>query len=342
MRAALLAEDGAVRVDEVPDVVPNADWAVVRTAAAGVCGTELHFLDGILKPDAYPFIMGHESAGVVEAAPPSAAVQPGDRVAIYNMLGCGRCPFCRTSREELCDDPRGQIGFTVDGAFAELVAVPVESLIPIADNVSFETAAVLACSGMTAVHAVRLAQVGLGETAVINGVGGVGLMVLQVAHLAGASTIAVGDSEAKLQLAKQAGASHTILLEDDSDYDQLPERVRDVTEGLGADTYFELVGSERTMASGIRSLAKTGRFVSIGYTDEELRISPVELILGERQIVSSVAAAKRDLETALALATAGRLHATIDTRYPLDEIGTALTRLRNREVQGRNVIVFDV
>ncbi len=340
MRAALLSHDRTIRVDNAPDPAVEGDAALVRTAAAGVCGTELHFLDGILAPNGFPFILGHESSGIVATAPAGAQVKPGDRVAIYNMLGCGHCDFCRSSRDELCDHPRGQVGFNVDGGFAEFVSVPAGNLIPIADNVSFDTAALLSCSGMTAVHAVRMANVSIGETAVVNGVGGVGLMVLQVARLAGASTVAVGDSEDKLALARDAGATHTILINDGASYAGLPDRVREVTNGRGGDTFFELVGTEATMAAGIRSLAKTGSFVAIGYTDEELRISPVDLILGERRILSSVAAARRDLVTALQLAAAGRLKATIDTRYPLDEIDTALSRLRNREVKGRNLITF--
>lgn len=341
MRAALLAEDGSVSIETVADPVASEGAALVRIAAAGVCGTELHFQDGLLTPNRYPFIMGHESAGVVESAPADADLRPGDRVAIYNMIGCGRCEFCRMSLEELCDAPAGQIGFNVDGGFAEFVAVPLDNLIPIPDSVPFETAAALACSGMTAVHAVRMAGLGLGDTAVVNGIGGVGLMVLQAARLAGGTTIAVGDAEEKLTLARAAGAAHTILIPDAEGYDALPDRVRDVTNGRGSNAYFELVGTTRTMTAGVRSLAKTGTFVSIGYTDEEIQLSPIDLILGERRIFSSVAAAKQDLETALQLAGDGRMDAAIDTRYPLDELPTALTRLRNREVQGRNVIVFD-
>ena len=341
MRAALLAQDGSVSIGTAPDPSPDGDAAVVRIAAAGVCGTELHFQDGLLTPSRYPFIMGHESAGVVESAPAGAAVAAGDRVAIYNMIGCGRCEFCRSSREELCDAPAGQIGFNVDGGFAELLAVPVDNLLPVADSVPFETAAALACSGMTAVHAARMAGIGLGDSAVVNGMGGVGLMVLQTIRLAGGSAIAVGDAEEKLALAREAGAAHTILISDAEGYDALPDRVRDVTNGRGADAYFELVGTTRTMTAGVRSLVKSGTFVSIGYTDEEIQLSPIDLILGERRIFSSVAAAKRDLETALQLAAEGRLDAVIDTRYRLDELPTALTRLRDREVRGRNVIVFD-
>ena len=341
MKAAVLTAERAVQVTEVPAPRAEGESALVRIKAAGVCGTDLHILDGMLAPERYPFILGHECAGVVESAPPGSGIEPGGRVVVYNFLDCGRCRYCRTGWEELCEQPQGQIGFNRDGGFAEVVAAPVQNLIPLPASVSYETAALLACSGMSAVHAVRLAGLRLGETAVVNGIGGVGLMVLQVARLAGAATIAVGDSEEKLQLARESGATQTVLMAEGDGYERLPERVREVSEGRGADYYFELVGTEATMAAGIKSLAKGGTFVSIGYTTEDLRISPVEFILGELRLCASVAAAKRDLETAIQLAADDRLRATIDTRYPLAEIHTALERLRARQVKGRNVIVFE-
>ena len=94
------------------------------------------------------------------------------------------------------------------------------------------------------------------------------------------------------------------------------------------------------MRAGIRSLGRRGTCVLIGYTADELKIHPIDLILSEARIVSSVAAARHDLETALGLAADGRLNVTIDTRYPLEEVGTAIARLRAREVRGRNVVVF--
>ena len=94
------------------------------------------------------------------------------------------------------------------------------------------------------------------------------------------------------------------------------------------------------MRSGIRSLTRRGTAALIGYTSEELKIHPIDLILSEIRIVSSVAAARHDLETALRLAADGQVSVTIDTRYPLDEINTAIERLRARDVRGRNVVVF--
>jgi alcohol dehydrogenase, propanol-preferring len=339
MKAAVLEAEGGLEVREIDDPVPDG-WAVVSTRAAGVCGTELHFLDRMLEPPRYPFVLGHEMAGVVVESPADSRVRAGDHVAVYNFMGCGECHWCRTGREEICVAPQGQLGFTVDGGFSDLVRAPAKNLLPLPDNVSFETAAVLSCSGMTAVHACRLAGVGLGETALVNGVGGVGLMVIQAAAAAGARPIAVADAEVKADLARAAGADQVIVLHTAEAYESLPERVRECTAGAGADTYFELVGTTTTMRAGIRSLGRAGRAVIIGYTSEELQIHPVDLILSEIRILSSVAAARHDLETAIGLAARGRLDVAIDQRYPLEEVSTALDRLRARQVRGRNVLVW--
>ena len=116
--------------------------------------------------------------------------------------------------------------------------------------------------------------------------------------------------------------------------------MRELTDGAGSDHFFELVGTGASMLAGIRGLARRGTFVSIGYTSDELTIHPVELILSEARIVSSVAASKRDLEAAVQLAADGRIQMVIDTRYPLDEVAVGLDRLRSRQVKGRNVLVW--
>jgi propanol-preferring alcohol dehydrogenase len=339
VRAALLEADGRVHVGDFPTPA-SAGQALVRTRAAGVCGTELHIMDGLLRPDAYPFILGHEAAGVVEEVPSGETrVKVGDRVAIYNLISCGACRYCTAGRENLCDSPR-QIGFNVNGGFAELVRAPVNTLIPIPDSVSFETAALLACSGMAAVHGIRMAGVTLGSTAIVDGIGGVGLMVIQAAQLAGATVIAVGDNDEKLGLAREHGATETLRAANEDEYRTLPERVRKLTGGVGADYFFELVGSSATMAAGFQSLGKMGTFISIGYTGDNLTINPVELLIREQRMVTCVAATRRDLEDAVGLAGAGRLHATIHSRLPLDQINEALQALRERRVLGRNVLTF--
>ena len=339
MKAALLYEGGDVRVEETSD--PAADgWALVESRSAGVCGTELHFVDGSIPPPGYPFQLGHESAGIVLSVPDGSGVQAGDRVAVYNFVGCGHCRSCRTGRESLCSDPVGQLGFSLPGTFADIVRAPVQNLIPLPESVSFEAAAILSCSGMSVVHACRLADVGIGDVVVVDGIGGVGAMAVQVATAAGARVLAVADAQTRGDLALQLGASDAIVLEGGRGYDTLPDRVRALTGGAGATHYIELVGTEETFLAGIRSLGRGGKLVIIGYTDQNLNVHPIELILSELQVITSVAASRHDLETAIDLAAAGRLQVTVDTRYPLGEIGTAIERLKARQVRGRNVVVW--
>ncbi|MBB3040645.1 alcohol dehydrogenase catalytic domain-containing protein [Nocardioides sp. LMS-CY] len=339
MKAVVMQEAGTYEVAEVPEP-ERGDLVLVESRAAGICGTELHILDGMLEPPGYPFILGHEGAGVVTYVPEGVTnVAVGDRVAIYNFVGCGTCHWCRTGCEEVCTDPVGQLGFSSDGTFRDIVPVPAANCVKLPDNVSFEDAALLSCSGMTAVHALRLADVRFGDTVVVDGVGGVGLMVMQAAVAAGAQVIAIADSDARTPLAKDAGASSVIVL-DERGYDAVADRIREATDGRGADHFFELVGTTASMLAGVRGLARRGTAVIIGYTDDELQMHPVELILSEARVIGSVAAARQDLETAVAMCARGELRAQIDTRYPIEEFGTGIERLRKREVNGRNVLTW--
>lgn len=339
MKAALLEADCRIHVGEYAD--PAADGAaIVAVKAAGVCGTELHFLDGLLKPDDYPLILGHEFAGVVEEVPEGETkLRKGDRVSVYNLVACGSCSQCTVGRQQICDNPIGQMGFNLNGGFAEYARVPTANMVQIPDSLDFDTAAVLACSGMAAVHGVSKADVTVGTTAVVNGIGGVGLMVAQVAQLAGARVIAVGDSDEKLELATRLGAE-AVHAGNEQEYATLPDQIRDLTSGTGADYYFELVGTTASMRAGFGCLGKAGTFVSIGYTTDDIVVSPVQLIIGERKLVSCVAARKSDLETAVRLASTDKLMATIQSQFPLDRIDEALLSLRERRVLGRNVVSF--
>jgi len=338
MRAARIFEDLSLRVGEAPDPAPGPGEVLVRVHAAGVCGTDLHILDGMIKPDPYPMTIGHEAAGVVEAAGDGAGSSPGDRVAVYNKLYCGACEQCLAGRPNICDGEPGQLGFNMDGGDAEYVVVPARNLVPVPAAVDFATAAVLSCAGMTAVHAVRLSSLRLGQTAVVDGIGGVGILVVQAARHAGARVIAVADSEDKRQFALSHGAADAIVISQPGDYAGLPGAVRDRTGGRGTDVYFELVGTRESMAAGIRCLAKGGRFVATGYTDQELAIHPIEFILSETSLIATVAATRQDLQDAINLSASGQMTVPIAGRYPLDGVQDALDALRKRQVLGRQVL----
>jgi propanol-preferring alcohol dehydrogenase len=338
MRAARIHEDLTLGVDTVDTPSPAPGEVLVRIHAAGVCGTDLHILDGMIKPDPYPMTVGHEAAGVVEAAGKGVLMATGTRVAVYNKLFCGECAQCLVGRHNLCDREPGQLGFNRDGGDAEYVVVPERNVVPVPDGVDLASAAVLTCAGMTAVHATKLSGLRIGETAVVNGVGGVGILVIQAARRAGARVIAVTDAQDKLELARSHGAGDGLVVSGTDGYDSVPEQVRALAGGRGADVFFELVGTTASMTAGVRSLAKGGRFVSTGYTDQSLTIHPIEFILSETSWVSTVAATRPDLEDALRLAAEGAMVVPIAARYPLEGIPDALTALRQRAVLGRQVL----
>jgi D-arabinose 1-dehydrogenase-like Zn-dependent alcohol dehydrogenase len=257
---------------------------------------------------------------------------------VYNKLFCGWCEQCLAGRPNICDREPGQLGFNMDGGDAEYLVVPERNLVPVPLAVDFATAAVLSCAGMTAVHAAQLSALRLGQTAVVDGIGGVGILVTQAARHAGARVIAVADSERKRQLALEHGATDGVVVGTPDDYEKLPAAVRELTGGRGADVFFELVGTTGSMTAGIRCLAKRGRFVSTGYTDQSLSVHPIEFILSETSFVATVAATRQDLVDALALAASGAMTVPIAGRFPLDGVQGALDALRQRGVLGRQIL----
>jgi alcohol dehydrogenase, propanol-preferring len=338
MQAARIHEDLTLRLDDVDTPKPGPGEVLVRIHAAGVCGTDLHILDGMIKPDPYPMILGHEAAGLVESTGEGVALRPGDRVAIYNKIFCGHCEQCVKGHQNICDEEPDQLGFNRDGGDAEYVVVPEKNAIAVPDGVDLATAAVLTCAGMTAMHATTLSGLGSGDTAVVDGIGGVGILVVQAAAHVGARVIAVADSEDKLQLARDHGAGDGVLVDTAESYDDLPGRIRELTNGRGTDTFFELVGTTGSMTAGVRSLAKWGRFVSTGYTDQPIDLHPIEFILSETSLISTVAATPADLEAALALSAAGGMRVPVAGRFPLAGVSDALAALRQRGVLGRQVL----
>ncbi len=345
MTAVTAATMGAVRYhgpgepfhhDQVPVPRPRPGEALVRVGAAGICHTELHLRDGTLNLGVAPLVPGHEIAGTVAAVGEGvAAVRPGERVAVYYYVGCGRCAWCRQGQENLCRDVVEQFGFTADGGYAEYVAVPARNLVPLPDGLALEEAAALGCSGTTALHAVRsVADVRLGETVVVYGVGAVGYALIQLCRLAGARVIAVGRTPAKLALAAELGADVTINADE---LNPAVETLR-LTGDEGADVVFELVGITETMERGVAMLRRRGRLVFIGYSQDRLLLNPLQFVVKELQVRAAVGNTYNELAEVIRLAGQGRLRATIDRAIGLEAVPAALDDLAAGRVTGRVVI----
>jgi len=336
MRAARYHGPGdSLRLEEIPIPQPGAGEALVRVRAAGVCHTELHFLSGVLNLGVAPLTLGHEMAGeVAKVGPGVTAVRPGDRVIVYYYVGCGACHWCRTGQENLCEALVAEYGFVSDGGLAEYVKVPARNLVKLPAGLSFEEAATLGCSATTAIHAAGLARLAPGEVALVYGFGGVGAALVQYCDLSGARVIAVGRSPAKLQLARDLGAEAAI----DAAREDVPARVRELTGGQGVDVVFELVGTAESMPKAVGSLRKRGRLVFIGYSQDLLTVSPIQLVILEAQVLGSVGNTLDELTKAVDLAAAGSIRATIDRVVPLEDVNRVLDDLRQGKVVGRAVV----
>jgi D-arabinose 1-dehydrogenase-like Zn-dependent alcohol dehydrogenase len=334
MRAVRLDGPGLEpRVERVPVPRLAAGEALLKVLAAGVCHTELQLLDGTLNPGVWPLTPGHEIVGEVLSGPPHLV---GARALVYYGRPCGECGFCLAGQEQVCPDAGPQPGLSTDGGFADLVRVPSDCLVPLPAGLDPSAAAPLGCAAATALHALDgVAEVRPGETMVVYGVGGVGLALVQLGALRGARVVAIGRSDAKLELARSFGATDVVNA---SAGDPVLAVAR-ATGGQGAHAVFELVGAESTLLAGIDMLRRQGRLVLVGYGSAQLRINPLKLVLRETRLLSSLGNTRSELEEVVRLATAGKLHMPIAGEYPLESAAAVLAELRAGGVVGRAVLV---
>lgn len=333
LAARFHAADRPLSLDDVPVPVPGPDEVRVRVRAAGVCGTELHFVDGLYAPARVPMTLGHEAAGTVDAVGSQVrGWNVGDRAAVYYYLFCGGCRWCLVGRQNLCLTPRGVLAFAADGAFAEHVVVPASCLVRLPEQLSFEQAAPLCCAGTTAVHALAEANVIPGEVVVVLGAGGVGLAAVQEAHRRGAVVVAVSRNPARRAAALTAGAVAAVAALD------LAATVSEVSGGQGADVVLELAGTTATLELAVGVLGRRGRLVLVGYSADTLTVSPLSLVVAEQRIIASVGNTYAELVAAVHLAAACQLLPPVAATLPLTEVNTALDRLRTGDLVGRLIL----
>ncbi|HUC18246.1 MAG TPA: zinc-binding dehydrogenase [Acetobacteraceae bacterium] len=335
MKAAVLKAFGSpLAIEEVDDPRPGPDEVLVKVMACGIDGTDLKLLDGFGYTPRLPFIMGHEPAGIVESVGERVhAFARGDRVIPYIFLVSPENPSYQTGREQLCPDMLGVLGVKGwNGGYAEKLLLPAHQLVPIPAGIAWHDAAVHCDAGLTAYHAVRRARLGLSDTVLVIGVGGVGSFAVQFANLAGACVIAVEQTEAKRDWARRLGAAETL-----SSVDVGPA-VRALTNRRGVDCVLDLVGSKDTIAAGLDSVSTGGRIVMVGYTTDSLVLSGKNLAQNELEVIGSRAGSRRELHASLDLAAAGRIHSIVTDRFPFDRVNEALARLATGQVLGRLVL----
>jgi len=325
-------------VEEIEKPKASETDVIVKVKAAGICHTDLHFLDGTLAPwkGTLPITLGHEIAGEVESIGKKIRnIRTGDRVVVNNGVACGKCNYCRMGRENLCEN-LDQIGFTIDGGYAEYVKVPYKSVEKLPKEISYEVGALLPCGVATCYHALfGRARLRRGETVLINGIGGLGSSAIQIAKNVGAKVVAVDVIDDKLEMAKRLGADVTV----NPKTEDLTNKIKAFTGGRGVDVALELVGKSVTLQNAISSLGKAARYAIVGYTKDKLEIAPLNLVVMENEIHGVVAYTKKDLKAVVRLTRIGKIRPVVSQRVGLEDVQSVLDSLKDGLIQGRSVAV---
>jgi Zn-dependent alcohol dehydrogenase len=349
MKAAVFFRTGEpVAIESVEVKDPGPGEVRVAVKAAGLCHSDVSVIDGTI-PYPTPVVLGHEGAGIVEAAGAGVTgVKEGDAVILSTLAHCGRCPACETGRATECrnaPNPKDAQPFAVRGrpayqfanvsAFAERTVVKEQSAIPVDTRVPFDRAALIGCGIMTGVGAViNRAKVETGSSMAVFGLGGIGLSCVQGGVLAGAAKIiAVDVLPAKLELAKRFGATHTI----DGSREDPVTAIRDLTRG-GADYSFEAVGNLSVIKQALEALGPGGALTIVGVPKLGSSFDFVVQALYQNKAILGcrygTARPRHDFPMLADLYLSGRLKIDelITQHYPLDDFPRALADLQRGEL----------
>jgi L-iditol 2-dehydrogenase len=333
LKALVLEEYNHFVHKEVPEPSLGVNDVLVRVKACGICGSDVHGMDGSTGRRIPPLIMGHEASGViVEVGSNVTNLQPGERVTFDSTVYCGTCFYCRRGDINLCDHRRvlgvscGE--YRQNGAFAECVAVPQHVIYPLPEKIGFtQSAMVEPCS--VAFHAVERTSVAIKDTAVVVGVGIIGLLVVQILRAGDWHQIVAVDIEAdKLKLACELGAD--IGLNPDSE--DVVSRIKKMTHNRGADAAFDAVGINASLMTAINSLRKGGVLTLIGNLSSTVNLPLQTTVTGEFTINGSCAS-RGEYPACLDMIAAGiiQVDSLISAVAPLAEGNMWFQRLYQKE-----------
>jgi 2-desacetyl-2-hydroxyethyl bacteriochlorophyllide A dehydrogenase len=335
MKAMVLRAPWELVPDEVSRPPLDPRHVLVRVTHSGICGTDYKIYSGAI-PVSYPRIMGHEMTGEVVDAGSASGLRTGDRVIIDPELYCGACFHCRIGQTHLC--PNGLlVGRDADGGFADYVTAPSSHVFRLPDSIG-SRAAPLVQVLTTCLHAQRQVQIFPSESVVVFGLGVTGQLHVQLAKARGASpVIGVTRSAEKRALAEQLGADVTI-----PGGAGAIEKVRDVTEGRGADVIIETTGVLPSVAAAVAMARSGGRILLFGIiTAKEGALPFYDLYFKELALISARVAKSEDYPSSLALVERGqvRLEPLISDILPLGELSTAIGMLGSDNAQRMKIIL---
>lgn len=352
MRSYVVTEWGhpmVLQERETPQ--PAGTEVLVSISAAGVCHSDIHIYEGfydlgggkkLLNDDRgvhTPRVMGHEIAGVVQAVGPDAAgVNIGDEVVVYPWIGCGTCDACVLGEEQNCPNIR-TLGIITDGGYSTHVLVPEAKYCVPLDGVAPEVASLLACSGITALHALRKFDESIlkSEPLLILGAGGLGLQALAVHRAMGGFGAIVADISAEKRAVALAQGAMAVI--DPTEEDAAAKIRAFAPGGRGLRMALDMVGMPATVNLAIACMVKGSRIVIVGLMGGELTIPIPYLPSKAMALEGSYVGTLAELRDLLEMARDGRLTSPPIETHPLDDAQKVLEALRAGQINGRGVLV---
>ena len=307
MKSLLLKEYLQLEVADFPQPQPGPDEVLIRVAACGICGSDVHGYDGTSGRRIPPIVMGHEAAGVVAATGPGVSrFKTGDRVTFDSTVYCGECQFCRRGEVNLCDR-REVIGVSCGeyrrhGAFAEYIAVPERILYHLPGTLSFPEAAMLEAVSV-ALHAVAVTGNVQGQTALVIGAGMIGLLTMQAVRANGAARVMIADVDpTRLSLAHSLAVDEALNLSGA----ELTQEILHKTGGYGVDVVLEAVGRNETIATAIDCVRKGGTVTLIGNITPKVEL-PLQKVVSRQIRLQGSAASAGEYPRAIELVAGGEI-----------------------------------
>lgn len=340
MKALVLEEYNHLVYKDVAEPRVGPDEVLIEVKACGICGSDVHGMDGSTGRRIPPVIMGHEAAGVIrEVGPAVTGWQPGDRVTFDSTIYCGECYYCRAGQVNLCDNRR-VLGVSTgeyrqNGAFAENVAVPQRILYRLPDGVSFTQAAMLEPLSV-AFHAAGLPRLRLGDSAVVVGAGMIGLLLVRALRLAGCGQIiAVDLDQQRLDAAMGFGADAGLLADGD-----VQRKVQAMTAGRGADLAFEVVGITAAVQTALASVRKGGSLTLVGNLSAMVEL-PLQSVVTRQVTLYGSCASSGEYPACIEMLARGQVDVAplISAVVPLCDAAGWFNRLYRREPGLMKVIV---
>jgi 2-desacetyl-2-hydroxyethyl bacteriochlorophyllide A dehydrogenase len=330
MRTVVVDGPRSIRVDTRPDpALPGRDGAIVEVAAAGICGSDLHFYEGDF-PMAEPISLGHEATGtVVETGPDVRSVKIGDQVMVSSVVGCGACPGCATRDPVMCYSGMQIFGGGVlAGAQADLLAVPAADfqLLKIPDGITTEQALLLTDNLATGWAAAQRAEFPFGGTVAVFGLGAVGLCALRSAFFQGAATVfAVDKVDGRLQRAAQWGATPVKA--------PAVEAILAATGGRGADAVIDAVATDASLTDALNAVRPGGTVSVVGVHDlQPFPLPALACLIRSITLRMTTAPVQRTWPELIPLLQTGRLDVDgiFTTTLPLDEAAKGYATAESR------------